>query len=167
VIARILLLGVLAASLFGCANIVVRTTGFTPLHVQAAGPPPPPPPPPPEPEKIAITDKVQFEVGKATLKRVSHKVLDGVIKVMNERPGIKKVQIEGHTDATGDAEMNRGLSQRRAEAVMEYMVKKGIAPTRLVAKGFGPDKPIAPNETEVGREANRRVEFSIIEQEGK
>ena len=162
-ILRTLLAALLVTSLVGCADIVVQQTGFSPLLVQAS----PPPPPEPKIEKIEITDKIQFEVGKATLKKVSFKILDGVVKVMNDRPGIKKVQIEGHTDATGDPEMNRGLSQRRAESVMEYLVKKGIAATRLVAKGFGPDKPIAPNETEVGREANRRVEFSIIEQDAK
>jgi OOP family OmpA-OmpF porin len=163
VIQRTLLAALLATSLVGCADIVVQQTGFSPLLVQAS----PPPPPEPKIEKIEITDKIQFEVGKAALKKVSFKILDGVVKVMNDRPGIKKVQIEGHTDATGDPEKNRGLSQRRAESVMEYLVKKGIAATRLVAKGFGPDKPIAPNETEVGREANRRVEFSIIEQDAK
>ena len=162
-ILRALLAASLVMCLVGCADVVVQQTGFSPLLVQAS----PPPPPEPKIEKIDIPEKVQFEVGKATLKKVSFKVLDHVVRVMNERLGVRKVQIEGHTDATGDAEMNRGLSQRRAEAVMEYLVKKGIAATRLVAKGFGPDKPIAPNETEVGREANRRVEFSIIEQDAK
>jgi OOP family OmpA-OmpF porin len=164
--ARVVLVGLLAASLFGCAEMVVQQSGFAPLQVQAA-PPPPPPPPEKKVEKIDITQKIQFEFGKATLKPASFPVLDYVVQVMTSRPGIKLVQIEGHTDAIGDAERNRVLSQQRAQAVLEYLVKKGIARTRLTAKGFGPDKPIATNDTEPGREANRRVEFSILEQEGK
>ncbi|MBI5480746.1 MAG: OmpA family protein [Deltaproteobacteria bacterium] len=163
VMSRTLLAVFLVTSLVGCADMVVQQTGFSPLLVQAS----PPPPPEPKVEKIDIPEKIQFDFGKATLKKVSFKILDHVVKVMTERPGVKKVQIEGHTDAVGDAERNRVLSQRRAEAVMEYLVKKGIAATRLGARGFGPDKPIAPNETEVGREANRRVEFIIVEQDGK
>jgi len=157
-------LGLVAASLFGCAEVVIRQTGFPPVQVQAALPAPPPEKPV---EKIQITDKVQFEFGKANLKPASFPVLDQIVKVMTDRPGIKLVQIEGHTDATGDADRNRVLSQKRAESVLEYLVKRGIARARLAAKGFGPDKPIATNDTEQGREANRRVEFSILEQEGR
>jgi outer membrane protein OmpA-like peptidoglycan-associated protein len=163
VIARTSLALFLVMSLVGCADVVVQQTGFSPLLVQAS----PPPPPEPKIEKIDIPDKIQFDTGKATLKKVSFKVLDHVAKVMTERPGVKKVQIEGHTDSVGDPERNRVLSQARAESVMAYLVKKGIAPARLVAKGYGPDKPVGPNETEVGREANRRVEFIILEQDGK
>jgi outer membrane protein OmpA-like peptidoglycan-associated protein len=163
VIARTSLALFLVMSLVGCADVVVQQTGFSPLLVQAS----PPPPPEPKIEKIDIPDKIQFDTGKATLKKVSFKVLDHVAKVMTERPGVKKVQIEGHTDSVGDPERNRLLSQARAESVMAYLVKKGIAPARLVAKGYGPDKPVGPNETEVGREANRRVEFIILEQDGK
>lgn len=162
-IARTSLALFLVMSLVGCADVVVQQTGFSPLLVQAS----PPPPPEPKIEKIDIPDKIQFDTGKATLKKVSFKVLDHVAKVMTERPGVKKVQIEGHTDSVGDPERNRVLSQARAESVMAYLVKKGIAPARLVAKGYGPDKPVGPNETEVGREANRRVEFIILEQDGK
>jgi OmpA-OmpF porin, OOP family len=163
VILRALLAASLVTCLVGCADMVVQQTGFSPLLVQAS----PPPPPEPKIEKIDIPEKVQFDTGKATLKKVSYRVLDHIVKVMTERPGVKKVQIEGHTDAVGDAERNRVLSQNRAQSVMEYLVKKGIAATRLVAKGYGPDKPVGPNETEVGREANRRVEFIILEQDAK
>lgn len=162
-ILRALLAASLVTCLVGCADLVAQTSGFSPLLVQAS----PPPPPEPKIEKIDIPEKIQFDTGKATLKKVSFKILDHVVKVMTERPGVKKVQIEGHTDSVGDPEKNRVLSQQRAQTVMEYLVKKGIAATRLAAKGYGPDKPVGPNETEVGREANRRVEFIILEQEGK
>jgi OmpA-OmpF porin, OOP family len=163
VISRTLLALLLVMSLVGCADVVVQQTGFSPLLVQAS----PPPPPEPKVEKIDIPEKIQFDTGKATLKKVSYRILDHVVKVMTERPGVKKVQVEGHTDAVGDAERNRVLSQSRAQSVIEYLVKKGIAATRLVAKGYGPDTPVGPNETEVGREANRRVEFIIVEQDAK
>jgi OOP family OmpA-OmpF porin len=150
------------AALGGCTAMTVQQTGFTPTLVIAA-----PPAPAPKPiEKIAISSKIQFELGKATLKKASFKVLDEVVAVLQGRPGVRKVQIEGHTDITGDPQKNRELSQARAESVLEYLVTKGVARERLVARGFGPDKPIAPNETEEGREANRRVEFAIIEQDG-
>ena len=64
----------------------------------------------------------------------------------------------------GDAEKNRTLSQARAQSVLEYIVKKGIARDRLTAKGYGPDKPIADNSTDEGRSKNRRVEFTIVSQ---
>jgi OOP family OmpA-OmpF porin len=158
---RTIVLPLLAAGLGGCAFQTVQQTGFTPLAVTAS----PPAPPPPVVEKIDIPDKVQFELAKAALKPASHRVLDHVVKVMTDRPGIKKVRIEGHTDISGDAARNRILSQQRAESVVEYLVKKGIARERLEAIGHGPDKPIAPNDTEAGRDANRRVEFTIVEQD--
>ena len=69
------------------------------------------------------------------------------------------MSVEGHTDGLGPAEYNRGLSQRRSEAVRDYLIGKGVAPERLEAKGFGEDRPIASNSTNAGRAANRRVEF--------
>ena len=76
-------------------------------------------------------------------------------------PQVKKVRIEGHTDNTGAADFNTKLSQGRAKAVRDYLVKKGVAADRLEAKGFGPTQPIGDNKTAAGREANRRVEFEI------
>ncbi|HEY3358837.1 MAG TPA: OmpA family protein [Polyangia bacterium] len=150
----------LAASfLGGCALMSVPPqTGFPPLQVSATAPPKPI-------EKIAITDRIQFELGKAKLKPVSLPILDAVVAVLNSRPTVRKVEIEGHTDITGDAEKNRVLSQARAQAVLEYLVSKGVAAERLVAKGYGPDKPAQSNDTEAGREANRRVDFSIVDQD--
>jgi outer membrane protein OmpA-like peptidoglycan-associated protein len=73
------------------------------------------------------------------------------------------VLVEGHTDSTGKYESNIKLSERRAEAVRTYLVKKGVQPDRLEAKGFGPDRPVADNKTAAGREANRRVEFVLVQ----
>ena len=156
-----LLVLLVAPGLTGCKTTVgLERAEFAPLAVTAA-----PPPPPRKVEKIDIREKIMFETGKATIMKRSHSVLDEVAKVMESRPGIKVVQIEGHTDSVGDAEKNRKLSQARAESVLAYLVKKGVAKTRLTAKGFGPDKPVADNTTDAGKDANRRVEFTITEQD--
>jgi OOP family OmpA-OmpF porin len=159
---RGLLLGLLLAS--GCSLLPNSKEGAFPT-VEIAGTRPPPQ----ErivllPSTIVISDKIQFEVNKADVKPVSYPLLDEVVTVMKANPQIEKVQIEGHTDATGAADYNTTLSQSRAEAVMKYIVSKGIASGRLTAKGFGPDKPIAANDTPEGQEMNRRVEFNIVTQ---
>ncbi len=134
------------------------------MNVTAERPPPGPDKVILTPSNIAITDKVQFETGKADLKPVSLPLLDEVVGVMKSNPQIEIVEIGGHTDSTGAADFNRTLSQQRAESVMRYITSKGIKKDRLTAKGFGPDVPVADNESDVGREANRRVEFNIIKQ---
>lgn len=159
---RGLLLGLLLAT--GCSLLPNSKEAAFPT-VEIAGVRPPPQ----ErivllPSTIVISDKIQFEVNKADVKPVSYPLLDEVVTVMKANPQIEKVQIEGHTDSTGAADYNTTLSQSRAEAVMKYIVGKGIAAGRLTAKGFGPDKPIAANDTPEGQEMNRRVEFNIVTQ---
>ena len=77
--------------------------------------------------------------------------------------GEKKIAIEGHTDDRGKKLLNERLSQGRAEAVIAHLVRHGVERERLSAKGFGPSKPLAPNDTDEGRAKNRRVEFIILE----
>ena len=79
---------------------------------------------------------------------------------MNDAPKLK-IEISGHTDNTGSAAMNENLSQQRANAVVAYILTKGIDTSRLTAKGYGSKKPIATNDTESGRQQNRRTEFKI------
>lgn len=110
-------------------------------------------------DRIEIKDKVYFDSGKATIQARSNTLLDQMAKVIGEHPEITKVIIEGHTDDRGPADVNRTLSQQRADAVRDYMVKKGVAAERFETKGFGPDRPVQPNTTNEGRAANRRVEF--------
>jgi OOP family OmpA-OmpF porin len=81
---------------------------------------------------------------------------------MGDRPRLKLV-VEGHTDSTGPRAFNMDLSKRRAQAVVDYLVGKGVSPVRLTAKGFGPDRPIADNGTRLGRAKNRRVQFTKID----
>jgi outer membrane protein OmpA-like peptidoglycan-associated protein len=125
-------------------------------------------PPPPEPARVVVTkeklelkDKVYFDTGKATIKPVSYTLLDEVAAALKSHDEVKRVEIGGHTDSLGDAAFNETLSQQRAQAVREYLLQKGVEAPRLDAKGYGEEKPIAPNDTAQGREANRRVEFSI------
>jgi outer membrane protein OmpA-like peptidoglycan-associated protein len=150
----------------GCSAIMpaAKQDPFPVMNVTAERPPPGPDKVILTPSNIAITDKVQFEVGKADLKPMSFALLDEVVTVMKGNPQIELVEIGGHTDITGGADLNRKLSQARAESVMKYITSKGIKAARLEAKGFGPDVPIADNGTPEGQEANRRVEFLIVKQ---
>ena len=113
---------------------------------------------------MVITLKgIYFESGKATLKPESYAILQDASKILSDNPKIK-VEIQGHTDNIGSVELNQILSEKRASAVMEYLVKTlGVAPERLIAKGYGETKPIASNDTQEGRALNRRVDFVIIE----
>ncbi len=88
-------------------------------------------------------------------------VLDQVVQALKENPELK-VTVIGHTDNVGTDEYNVGLSMRRAEAVRDYLIKKGIAAGRLSTEGKGESTPIAPNETEEGRARNRRIEFKVV-----
>lgn len=136
-------------------------------------PPPEPEPPPPEPpptvvvtkEKIELDRTVQFESGKAKLIEDSKNLLDDVTKVMIEHDEIKLVQVEGHTDAVGSDRKNKKLSLQRANAVRSYLIQKGVAKGRLIAKGFGEAKPVADNGTEEGRFKNRRVDLKILKRD--
>src|SRR5213080_3981331 len=101
---------------------------------------------------------VIFETGKSALKPESFTVLDIVAQSLNANPDIR-IEIAGYTDNTGPAETNARLPQARAEAVQAYLATRGVAPSRMVAKGYGPANPIAPNTTAAGRTQNRRVEL--------
>jgi outer membrane protein OmpA-like peptidoglycan-associated protein len=136
-------------------------------------PPPPPPPAAPEPPKrvevqqdqIVIREKIQFETDQAVIKPESFDLLNEITSVVTANPQLKRLSIEGHTDSTGSDKYNQKLSDKRAAAVRTYLVEHGIAPERLVSKGWGEAKPLADNASEAGREQNRRVEFIIVEQD--
>jgi len=117
--------------------------------------------------KIEIGEKIQFEHDKATILPVSFGILDEVVKVMKENPQVKKILIEGHSSSEGDAAHNLKLSDERAKSVMHYLAEHGVEKTRMAAKGFGTTQPIADNATEVGREKNRRVDFTITDSAAK
>ncbi len=103
---------------------------------------------------------INFKSGKAEIEVESELILDGVVKWLRENPTII-VEVRGHTDAQGSPEHNLLLSQRRAESVRNYLVKEGIDPTRLSAKGLGKSVPVGDNNSEKGKAQNRRIEFYI------
>jgi outer membrane protein OmpA-like peptidoglycan-associated protein len=104
---------------------------------------------------------ITFPSNSADLKESSFVELDQIIDLLTNNPGIS-IEISAHTDDIGNDEYNNSLSSKRAQSVLEYLKKKKIASHRLVAKGYGETKPIAPNNSEINRERNRRVELSIL-----
>ncbi len=116
---------------------------------------------------IQILDKIYFDFDKATIQAVSYPLLDEVVRILVENPKVNLIRVEGHTDNKGARAYNQGLSERRAKAVMKYLVSKGVDAKRLIAKGYGLDFPIDTNATDAGRDKNRRVEFNILEIDGK
>jgi OOP family OmpA-OmpF porin len=158
-------IALLAVSLTACGPDRFRTS-YPPLAVRARVPSKPKPAPPPEPEepqKIAISEKIRFRLGSFEILEDSFHVLDHVAQVMKDNPEIKRVEVQGHTDHFGSMRRNMYVSRERAKAVRRYLIEQGVAPTRLDARGYGPNQPVADNETAEGREKNRRVEFVIVE----
>lgn len=116
-----------------------------------------------EANRIRISENILFETASAVIQPKSFPLLDQVYKVLHDHPEVGPVRIEGHTDNRGGREYNLDLSKRRAQSVMNYLVKKGTDPKRLRFKGYGFDKPVATNATPLGRAKNRRVVFHILE----
>jgi outer membrane protein OmpA-like peptidoglycan-associated protein len=108
-----------------------------------------------------VLKNIFFDYNKATLKPESFIELDRVVKLLNENPSMR-IELSGHTDNRGTEEYNQKLSEDRAKSCVDYLMSKGIAPSRLEYKGYGESKPIDPNNTEAGWANNRRTEFKII-----
>ena len=116
---------------------------------------------------IKVIQQVHFETGTAKLSADSFPVLQEVADYLKATPGIKLMSVDGHTDNTGSAALNKSLSQQRAETCKNWLTAHGVGADRLEAHGFGPDKPVADNSTVDGRAKNRRTEFNILKQESK
>ena len=139
--------------------------------------PPPPPPaaqPPvpvaapafattqtPEGLKLTLSAQALFESGQTSLKGQARRVLDQVLDVLHAYPD-NTLRISGHTDSTGSVAYNQKLSKRRADAVAHYLATKGVSRERMTVIGYGETRPVADNQTEVGRVQNRRVEIDIL-----
>jgi OOP family OmpA-OmpF porin len=111
--------------------------------------------------EIKILQQVKFKTNSATILPESDAILTAVVAILTEHPEIEKVLVEGHTDNRGGKAYNLRLSDRRAQAVVAWLVKHGVDNARLSSRGFGLTRPLEPNDTEEGRRNNRRVEFHI------
>jgi OOP family OmpA-OmpF porin len=150
-----------------------------PVQVVPPVEPPPPPPPPPAPclppapgqtvnlEGCAVGDVivlrgVNFEFDKSTLEVNARTLLDQVADALLSRPGIK-FEIGGHTDGKGSDQYNQDLSERRALSVQDYLASRGVDASRMSTRGYGESAPVADNDTDEGRELNRRVELKVTQ----
>ena len=106
-------------------------------------------------------DNVFFDTGKSTLRPSSFAELDELVEVLNYNTAMV-IEISGHTDNVGDVEVNQRLSESRAKAVRAYLLKKGISGERVRAVGHGESQPIASNDTDEGKQKNRRTEVRIL-----
>lgn len=106
-------------------------------------------------------DNLHFETGKSDIKSGSYEMLNQLVEYLKNRKDLN-IEIAGHTDNVGSPDNNITLSQKRAEAVKNYLIKKGISATRLSAKGYGENRPVASNNTPEGRQKNRRTEIYIL-----
>ncbi len=109
-----------------------------------------------------VLESINFETAKWEIQPDAYAELNEVVTVMKENPNLR-VKVEGHTDSVGGSAYNQELSEKRAKAVMEYLIDQDIAPERLSYEGYGPSRPIAPNNTSLGRAKNRRVELTPMD----
>jgi outer membrane protein OmpA-like peptidoglycan-associated protein len=111
--------------------------------------------------KKIVLNNIFYDFDKATLRPESKSELERLIALLNEYPTMK-IELGAHTDSRGTNEYNRVLSANRAKSVVDYLIQGGIAPGKLVSKGYGEEQPIATNDTDEGRQLNRRTEFKIL-----
>ena len=116
--------------------------------------------------ELALGDSVYFDSDSDVIQERSYPLLFDLTQALLANPSILRVQVAGHTDSRASDEHNLDLSRRRAASVMRFLISAGIAVERLESEGYGESRPIDTNETEEGRQANRRVEVVILEQEG-
>jgi OmpA-OmpF porin, OOP family len=114
---------------------------------------------------IRTFKQVQFASGSATILPESFPMLQEIADLLKANPAIKRLAVEGHTDNRGSAQLNKTLSQARANSVMVWLTQHTIEPGRVEANGFGLEKPLADNATDDGRAKNRRVEFRIVQED--
>jgi outer membrane protein OmpA-like peptidoglycan-associated protein len=112
-------------------------------------------------KEVKIHEQVFFAYDRALIDQRSFAVLSEVAATLKLHPEILQVEIQGHTDAKGTEAYNLQLSQQRADAVRDWLIREGIDPARLLAVGYGNTQPLASNATETGRQKNRRVQFEI------
>jgi OOP family OmpA-OmpF porin len=156
----------------GAGALIGGLVGYALASCEEPPPPPPPPPPapapppppPPAPKRIILRG-VNFDYDKSNIKSEFAPILDEAAQTLKDNPDVN-VMISGHTDSIGSDEYNQRLSERRAQAVKQYLVSQGIAASRLSTEGRGEREPIAPNtkdgrDNPEGRAMNRRAELKV------
>jgi outer membrane protein OmpA-like peptidoglycan-associated protein len=111
--------------------------------------------------ELVMPGNVTFPINEYTIRESFLPVLDSVSEVLFKYTDTR-IRVTGHTDSTGSADYNYGLSDRRAQSVGNYLASRGIDQNRVITQGVGPDQPIASNDTDAGRAQNRRVELEIV-----
>lgn len=152
---------------FPACGGITQFTSAQPFTIAGTAPPPAPARVQLRNNKIEFDEKIQFEANSSVIKDVSSSLLHEIAEVIRKNPQVTKISIEGHASSEGDVPPghNKKLSDERAKAVMTYLIQKeSIDASRLDAKGWGSEKPLASNDTEDGREKNRRVEFLVVDQ---
>ncbi|NML36381.1 OmpA family protein [Chitinophaga sp. G-6-1-13] len=120
-----------------------------------------------EVEKPIVLNNIYYDFGKATLRPESKVVLDTVVDMLNDNPKLM-IEMSAHTDSVGSDKFNQKLSQSRAQSCVDYLISRGVSSQRLIAKGYGKSRPIAPNslpnhkDNPEGRQKNRRTEFKVL-----
>ena len=154
----------------GTVGLNVRLGDLPPPPPPPAEPPPPPPPPPepepePEPEVIFEFDAaVFFEFDSARLRPEAIAELNEAAAMLNLHDELVSIEVAGHTCDIGPADYNQGLSERRAQSVYNFLVNEGdVDSGRLIARGYGEDRPKVPNTSRENRQQNRRVELVVLE----
>ncbi len=113
-------------------------------------------------EQLVLVKEIRFETGSDRILEESAETMSQMAALMNEQEQIVRVAVDGHTDDVGDQKKNLALSRRRALSVVRWLVEHGVDERRLEARGFGPRRPLAPNDSEDARARNRRVEFHVL-----
>lgn len=137
-----------------------------PVRREPAPTPPPPPPPEPDPEPEILFEfdsTVTFDFDSARLRPGAQAELNEAAAMLNLHPEITRIEVAGHTCDLGSASYNQGLSERRAQAVRDYLVNNGVDVNRLSVRGYGEDRPKVANTSDANRQQNRRVELVVLE----
>lgn len=180
---------VLLAASLGACHAEVRTgppppppaPAPAPAPMPAPAPAPAPAPPPPltggpmkvpgggrlKGSQVPIPGNIIYDKGKATILPESEPTLNQLKQFLDENPQVTQLRVEGHTDTDGDDQMNLKLSGDRAVSVVKWLEGRGVARNRLVAVGFGEQRPLKPNDSPQNKEQNRRTEFHVATLNGK
>jgi outer membrane protein OmpA-like peptidoglycan-associated protein len=119
-----------------------------------------------ETERLSLRDAIAFDFGKDTIKPESDRILNQIATLLSQHQEVGHIRVEGHTDNVGSRAYNLDLSERRAAAVVKALVSRGVKRGVLVPAGYGFDRPVASNDTALGRAKNRRVEFVVVDADG-